>query len=176
MILFTEISIRYPFSQLNSCLLVVLEVRDYDGSRLEGLMFKTIAEIRRKNLRKLVSDYEGMNKLASQIGLSKGAYISQMLMDPPVRPFTEKTARKWEEKLGLSVGWFDEQHDRDSPSIDTHLLAQVLEAVDSVMRKAKVVLSPAKIAELVAMQYADSVPTGRVELKRIKSIVDLLKH
>ena len=55
-----------------------------------------INEVRRSNLRRLVEENEGMNNLARRLGLTKGAYISQLLTDPPVRTISEKSARKWE--------------------------------------------------------------------------------
>jgi hypothetical protein len=136
-------------------------------------------ETRRRNLRRLVSEHGGMNKLAARLGLSKGAYISQLLTDPPVRTISEKTCRKFEVALGLSTGWMDGQPrpygTGKAPALDTALLAQTIAAVTDVLKLAGVTLPPARFADLVALQYEDALPTGRVDKGRIGAIVGLLK-
>jgi len=66
---------------------------------------RTMQDIRRGNLRALVERYGGQGALARKLGLKKGAFISQVLSTPPVRPISEKTAAKWEKKLELPDGW-----------------------------------------------------------------------
>lgn len=138
-----------------------------------------IKEVRRQQLRKLVNEHEGMNALARKLGLTKGAYVSQLLTDPPTRDLSEKTARKWEKILRLPDGWFD----RAAPSVaangsalNSELLAEVLTSVSEEMRIAKVSLPPAQLADFVAMQYADALPTGRVDRARIQKLVWFLKR
>ena len=69
-----------------------------------------IYSIRKKNLHRLVIDNDGQNNLARRLGLTKGAYISQLLAIPPIRTLSEKTARKWERQLGLPHLWMDQDH------------------------------------------------------------------
>ena len=137
-------------------------------------------EVRRKNLRQLVSKYEGMNGLARALGLAKGAYISQLLTDPPVRTISEKTARKWEQQLGLADRWLDRQSSGQASaattSIDADLLERVLTAVLEELKKAGVTLAPARLSELVTMQYTDAVALGGADHARIRKIVGLLKR
>lgn len=92
----------------------------------------TVQDVRRSNLRRLVSEYEGMTNLAHKLGLTKGAYISQLLTDPPVRSVSEKTARKWEAQLKLPEGWLDGQPKAQGapPPVNVALLAQSMAAVD----------------------------------------------
>lgn len=140
-----------------------------------------IKEVRRQQLRKLVTEHEGMNNLARKLGLNKGAYISQLLTNPPHRDISEKTARKWEKILRLPEGWLDRATPASMPqangaAVNSELLAEVMVAVNEALRQAKITLSPVQLADLVAMQYADAFPTGRVNPDRIGKLVGLLKR
>ena len=138
-----------------------------------------IKEVRRQQLRRLVNEHEGMNNLARKLGLAKGAYISQLLTNPPVREISEKTARKWEKQLRLPEGWLDRATTAaPSPGValNTELLAQVMSEVNEALRLARVTLSSAQLADLVTMQYADSAAAGRVDPERIQRLVGLLKR
>lgn len=139
-------------------------------------------EMRRLNLRRLVSEHEGMNNLARKLGLSKGAYISQLLSEPGTphaRSLSEKTARKWEKQLGLPPGWLDGKGPEvGSPAatVDTGLLSAVIETVTEHLNKAKITLSAPQLADLVSMQYTDAAPSGQVDPDRIRRIVGLMKR
>lgn len=61
---------------------------------------------RRKNLRRLSEDM-GQEELAHRLGCS-GSYVSQLIT--ATRPITEKTARKYEARLGKPPGWLDIDH------------------------------------------------------------------
>lgn len=135
-------------------------------------------QIRRVNLRKLVSEYDGMNSLARALGLARGAYISQLLSEPATRTISEKTARAWEEKLGKPKGWMDGVADTTAarPAVDAALLAQTIAAVDGALKGAKVSLAPAQFADLVALGYTDAISSGRVDANRIGMIVSLIRR
>lgn len=142
-----------------------------------------IQEVRRANLRRLVADNEGMNNLARRLGLTKGAYISQMLVTPPVRPISEKTARKWEKALSLQPGFFDRAVSpyastlTGSPAaapVDTSTLARVVTYVVEAL-EVKTPIAPPALGELVALQYKDACAMG-VDRDRIRAFVSLLKR
>lgn len=136
-------------------------------------------EVRRQQLRRLVNEHEGMNNLAKKLGLAKGAYISQLLTNPPTRDISEKTARKWEKMLHLKEGWLDGAAaiaPSNGAALNSELLAQVITEVNEALKAAKVTMSTAQAAELVAMQYADALPGGRVDPARIQRLVGLLKR
>jgi hypothetical protein len=137
-------------------------------------------EVRRRNLRRLVSEHEGMNNLAHKLGLTKGAYISQLLTDPPVRTISEKTARKWEKALMLPEGWLDGQpksYTTAPPAaLNTSLLAEVITAASEALKAVKVCLPPARFSDLVSMAYTDAIASGHVNTARLDTIVGLLKH
>ena len=148
-----------------------------------------INQVRRQQLRKLVGEYEGMTALARKLGLKKGAYISQLLTDPPVRTISEKTARGWEKILSLSPGWMDSTPQASAThtngvayangtprtGVDVSLLTNTLAAVGDALASSGLRLSPGKVAELVAMQYEDASRTGRVDHARIQLILGLIQ-
>jgi hypothetical protein len=135
-----------------------------------------IFEIRRQNLRRLVNEHEGMNNLARKLGLARGAYISQLLTKPPHRDLSEKTARKWEKQLRLSEGWLDGDTKREpANALDQGLLERVISELLSALETAKVELKPARLADLIVMQYADAVALGRFDRARVQKLVGLLK-
>ena len=135
-----------------------------------------IQEVRRRNLRRLVTDHDGMNNLARKLGLTKGAYISQLLSEKPLRAISEKVARKWERTLGLAYGCLDEKGQTSLPEIDTPMLERVLAEVLQALKEADVEVPPASFAELVTMQYSDACVLGQVDSERIRKLVRILKR
>ena len=119
-----------------------------------------------------------MTNLARKLGLARGAYISQLLTDPPVRSVSEKTARSWEAKLGLPKGWMDGGTHATpvGPGVDAKLLAEVLQGVNEALRVAKVTLPAQQLADLVAMLYSDAQVAGKMDHGRLAMIVGLLRR
>ena len=78
--------------------------------------FKTIADIRRKNLADYIEENWGGKVIAfsASVGRSR-QQIYKMLADPCVnkihRPMGSSLARVLEEQLNLSPGYFDQDHD-----------------------------------------------------------------
>lgn len=144
------------------------------------------AEVRRHNLRQLVLKYEGMNNLARALGLTKGAYISQILSsqlsDKNKRVLSEKTARKWERLLGLPVGWMDTPTDAfgaplgPKGTINPALLTETIVTVLDALKAAKVTMGHDQIAELIVMQYTDASALGRNDKTRLEKIVSLIRR
>lgn len=143
-----------------------------------------VKEVRRANLRRLVLEHEGMNTLARKLGMNKGAYISQLLSDPPIRPITEKTARKWEKALSLPEFWFDAKNQIAPAAAPQQVVVAATngkllnEVVTQVLTELKVrsELTPAEVADLIEMVYQDSVPAGRVDAEKLKKLVALIKR
>ncbi len=126
-------------------------------------------EIRRQQLRRLVTEHKGMNNLARKLGLRKGAYISQLLTSHPNRHLSEKTARKWERALQLPDGRFDAVP--AVPPININLLAQALEDVLEALEAAPMTLSPKQLADLVSQQYSNVVRRSKANRTRIRKLV-----
>lgn len=67
-------------------------------------------DVRRSRLRALISEAGSQRALANRLHMTPG-HLSQILNG--TRPFTEKSARKFERLLRLSAGWMDK------PQIDS---------------------------------------------------------
>ena len=140
-----------------------------------------VNEIRKQQLRRLVSEHEGMSALARKLGLARGAYISQLLTNPPVRVMSEKTARKWERALGLPDGWIDGRAPGSAlpatvDSVNADLLSDVLLEVTESLKAAKITLPPRQLADFIVMQYQDALPSGRVDIARLHKTLSFMKR
>jgi hypothetical protein len=56
---------------------------------------------RRFHLRCLIAEYGGQTELSKALGYVTSTFLTQMVGPTPIRGITEKTARQYEEKLGL---------------------------------------------------------------------------
>jgi transcriptional regulator with XRE-family HTH domain len=65
-----------------------------------------VHEIRRQHIRRLAEQHTAA-ELARRLGLKSSSFISQIAGPAPVRPVTEKTARRIEEVMGLEPGLLD---------------------------------------------------------------------
>jgi hypothetical protein len=118
--------------------------------------------VRRTNLRHLIDSYGGPTSLSEKLGYSNGSFLVQIAGPNPIRPLTEKTARKIEEKLKLEEGWFDREHTgiinyaKSTASIvalDTERLVDCIAAVSHAAEDLHLHLNPEKIGALVALIY-----------------------
>lgn len=64
-----------------------------------------IAELRREALRKVVTSFGGFAKVVSSKNLSpsQASYLSQLTSKDSAASFGEKSARNWEQRLGLPI-------------------------------------------------------------------------
>ena len=131
-------------------------------------------DLRRTNLQRLVDRY-GASSLAKRLGHSGPSYLGQILRGE--RPLTEKTARKFEEKLGLTTRSLDADASGIVPFEGTSpaLMADTVRAVGEILEQEKIRPAPAKFAELVAMVYEQSAAAGRVDLEHARRLIKLLK-
>lgn len=109
--------------------------------------------IRRRNLRSLVTQYEGATNLAHRLGYTSPSYISQMIGPHPTRQITEKVARQVEDKLTLPLGWLDKPHKELGGPVDEHRVGETIVLVGQVLEDMKVSTSPRQFAELVALVH-----------------------
>lgn len=136
-----------------------------------------IHEIRKKNLKVLVAQWDGPTNLSKQLGYTSGSYVSQMLSGN--RPITEKKARQIEAKLNLEINWLDTVHSNGTSTrpvaLDTADLARIITVLTTLLEEASVRMPPAKFAELVAMVYEDARERGRIDEKFINRVIGLVK-
>lgn len=71
----------------------------------------TIYQIRRDNLRQYLRDNGGPKSAAKLLGYANASYLSHLAGPTPTREMKEETAREFEQKLTLPVGWFDTERD-----------------------------------------------------------------
>ena len=136
-----------------------------------------VQEARRRRLRQLVHEHEGMNALARRLGMGRGAYISQLLKEPPLRPITEKTARRFEKELNKPAGWMDGVDPQAPQPIKQELLSAIIAQVIEALEVAKINLPAPRLADLISMIYADAVTAGgKVDSARLSALVRLIKR
>lgn len=147
----------------------------------------TVSEIRRDNIRALVTGRGALSKLSKAIGHNNPSFLSQQVGPNPTRPVTEKTARKIEEALKLAPGSLDtpglqppaashaaqpaQQVARpDDGTLDT--LAAVIRMCGSAYEAEGVPLTPGKFADVVAILMAEK---EKPQPEKVRALVRLLK-
>lgn len=78
-----------------------------DTNMTELRTLSAVFDTRRANLRLLADRYDGPSQLAAKLQLRHPSYLSQLIGPNPSRDISERTARAYEEKLGLAAGWLD---------------------------------------------------------------------
>lgn len=136
---------------------------------------KSVYDLRRDNLRALMTQWGGPTSLAKKLGHANGSYIAQLAGPNPSRDVSEKVAREMEGKLGLPIGWFDQEHPGNGRQIDDDTLAACVRAVAAEIRDVGHNPSPDVYANLVGLAYEHARLVGRVDEPFIKRIVGLTK-
>jgi plasmid maintenance system antidote protein VapI len=133
-------------------------------------------DTRRKNLRLLAAQWGGPTGLAKKLHLAGPSYISQLVNGN--RPFTEKTARKFESELELPAGWMDQDHQAPVrvARVDESLVRQVVLTVGAVLEEMHVSLSPTAFADLVEVVYEDAARRGELDEAYVRRVARLTKR
>lgn len=125
-----------------------------------------LTDRRRETLKAIVEKRGGVSKVAKQLGYSNPSFMSQMIGPNPTREITEKSARKFEDKLGLPPGTLDgeppaQAEPTRAPATETaSLVASVIRMVGRTLQDEGVAAGPDKFADVVALAYLDSVDHG----------------
>lgn len=141
-------------------------------------MATDVQELRRRNLKGLVEQWDGPTNLAKKLGYTGPSYVSQMVSGN--RPITEKAARQIEAKLDLTIGYLD-RNDRPTAkttrpaAVDTDAVSRIITTVGTLASEEGVALNPSKFSELVALVYEDAAARGQVDEAFVKRIIRLLK-
>lgn len=117
--------------------------------------------------------------LAKRLGTTK-SWLSQLSTGH--RPFSEKTARGFEKKLGLSSGWFDTEQGEagqsrlPSQSSDDVSLPRVIAVIDSAVKAAgkPAFRDDAKYGVFLELIYEDSKERGMPKDSWLLRLVKLI--
>lgn len=130
---------------------------------------------RRRNLALLKGQWGGeWQSLAKKLCVSP-SHLSQIQSGH--RPFTERTARQFEPKLGLAIGWLDSDH---SPAIGTSqnddgaLFDATLNTLDSALKGLGKDMARGKFARVATFVHEDSKERGRQSEAWLRSLLRLI--
>jgi hypothetical protein len=136
---------------------------------------QSVYDKRRENLRSLMTQWGGPTSLAKKLGHANGSYLAQLAGPNPSRDVSERVAREMETKLGLPIGWIDQDHPGSNRQVDDETLAACVRAVAAAIRDAGLKPDPDAYANLVGLAYEHTKLLGRVDEPFIKRIVGLIK-
>lgn len=160
---------------------------------LQAPVLSKRSENRRENLRRLIEDADGPKNLAAKLGYANPSFLVQMAGPHPTREVTEKTARRFEEKLGLpdgSLDWPVESKGKlgvvvktvaakgpvSAPaSGDTAMSMDIIRMVGQVCASEGVQLPPVKFSDVVQFALLQAIESGRPPseeaMKRLLALV-----
>lgn len=135
----------------------------------------SVYDTRRENLRGLMTQWGGPTSLAKKLGHSNGSYVAQLVGPNPSREISEKVARDMEGKLGLPIGWLDQEHTGKAKAVDEEALSVCVRAVAAALRDANLRPDPDKYATLVALAYEHAKLKGGVDETFITKLIGLTR-
>lgn len=136
-------------------------------------------EIRRENLRRVVRELGGHAAVAKRLKLAGSSWVSQLIQG--IRPFTEKTARKFERGLGLKQGYLDQVRSPDeldsvpgSVNRDVPGISEALAVIDSLLSTRKQTLTNERYGRVVEIVFSQGVKHGTIDAELAAKILDLI--
>lgn len=136
---------------------------------------KSVYEQRRENFRALMGQWGGPTSLSRKLGHANGSYVAQIAGPNPTREISEKVAREVESKLGLPLGWLDQQHPGGGQQLNDQALAEVVRAVATCLRDAGLRPAPETYATLVQLAYDRAKMLGRIDEPYIQKLIELAR-
>lgn len=136
---------------------------------------RNVYDKRRDNLRELMHTWGGPTSLAKKLGHANGSYLAQLAGPHPSRDVSEKTAREMEVKLGLTLGWLDDDHNGNPRQLDDEALSTCVRGVAAALRDAGLRPNPDQMSDLVALAYEHAKLIGRCDETFIQRLVRLTK-
>jgi hypothetical protein len=137
---------------------------------------RSVYDQRRENLRILLNQWGGPTSLAKKLGHSNGSYVAQLVGPNPTREVSEKVARDMEAKLGLPIGWLDQEHTGRAKAVDEEALSVCVRAVAAALRDVGHNPNPDVYANLVSLAYEHAKLAGRVDETFITKLIGLTKR
>lgn len=136
-------------------------------------------DIRRANLKRVVRELGGHAAVAKRLKLAGSSWVSQLIQG--IRPFTEKTARKFEKGLGLKQGSLDIpgsldglENVPDSVNRDVPGISEALACVNSLLSTRKQTLSNAKFGIVVEIVFSQGIKHGTIDAELAAKILDMI--
>lgn len=124
-------------------------------------------EFRRENLRKYVAGNGGPGAVAQRLGYANGSFLVQMIGPNPTRNVSERTARDFEEKLGLAEGCLDEpvyvpafaaKAPRRGASMSPESVIDLIHQIGRELEEGHIEIPIPKFADLVALALENPSP------------------
>lgn len=136
-------------------------------------------EVRRANLKRVVQELGGHAAVAKRLKLAGSSWVSQLIQG--IRPFTEKTARKFEKGLGLKSGYLDLPGSLDGLPRDAGLvnrdvpgISEAIECVNSLLSARKQTLTTQQFGHVITIVFSQGVKHGTIDAELAAKILDLL--
>lgn len=136
-------------------------------------------EVRRANLKKVVRELGGHAAVAKRLKLAGSSWVSQLIQG--IRPFTEKTARKFEKGLGLKNGSLDIPgsldglpHDAGLVNRDVPDIAAAVQCVNSLLSTRKQTLTNSQFGIVIEIVFSQAVKYGTIDAELAAKILDLI--
>ena len=139
-----------------------------------------IKNIRRDNVRKLMTERGGPLVLAKRLGYRNSSFLIQLAGPNPTREISERTARAIEQALDLPNLWLDEAHatpaTRQAEEVNTDVVSSAIRICAEVCEEFGIALKPVKFADLVVLAYSDAASNGaNVRTEYVRKLVQLMK-
>jgi len=136
-------------------------------------------DVRRANLKRVVQELGGHAAVAKRLKLAGSSWVSQLIQG--IRPFTEKTARKFEKGLGLKSGSLDipgslDGLDRVPGSVNRDVpgISEALACVNSLLSTRKQTLTNTKFGIVVEIVFSQGVKHGTIDAELAEKILNLI--
>lgn len=137
---------------------------------------QSVYDTRRDNLRQLIRAWGGPTSLAKKLGHSNGSYIAQLAGPNPSREVSEKVAREIEGKLGLTLGYLDQAHERTPGALHADDISRCVRAVTTALRDAGLTPTPDVIGNIVQLAFERLQMTGQLDERHINQLIQLVRR
>lgn len=136
-------------------------------------------DVRRANLKRVVQELGGHAAVAKRLKLAGSSWVSQLIQG--IRPFTEKTARKFEKGLGIPIGSLDVPRSLDGLARDAGLvnrdmpdISAAVQCVNSLLSTRKQTLTTEKFGIVIEIVFSQAVKHGTIDAELAAKILDLI--
>lgn len=136
---------------------------------------QSVYEIRRENLRVLMSQWGGPTSLSKKLGHANGSYLAQLAGPNPSRDMSERTARTIEQTLKLPLGWLDQPQQATAHKLNDEGLAACVRAVATTLRDRDLRPDPEAYATIVQLVYDHAKLTGTIDENFITKLTELIR-